>query len=1094
MHRLFLKMCIFLLAFSVQAQDRATIEFLVMRLDYQSMNLKHVYHFEQPIDMASLTNSQQRFHGLDVEVTPAGDFGGTKILSAYTGDIVYNATTFWMGTGEHRFPTDEFEITTGDTNFLGDRHPKFHDFADYFFSGDDFDAARQAYEAVRAVKLPLVFAGNSAFGLLTYLHYFSVGENDPTTAEWIFIFYSLPEDPPPYLRYQWHDVTNNLPNSLIYTIATHNFFGDSLWIGNNKGAFFSHTGGDDWQPVEFGDNSKVPVKTLTTIPNPYVDCLCSVVGLGTEEPNPALSKVSGRVFRSMLDGEIWEDMKAPEIGVSAIAFNYWNPSSIYAGLYNPFLTNENGLYQFNGQQWQGIDFAPQLSNLPKINCISIDTQDTTMIFVGTTQGVFFTNKDMSLWKHVLPSFNISSIVITYLGFKRQIYVSTNGAGRSDGIWASFDDGENWEVLSWERQIVALVQDRFARDFSPTLFGRFYMAVYNQGVFVSSDGCRNWREINQGLPEKAKKVTSLAVHPSKIRQLYLGTEEGIYKYLPMPSTPIDLSIQNDDLAYWPPRPRDGELVEIYATVHNHSRVPVYNIDVSFVDNADGNLQVIVPIDTLTIPMIPPGSDYTLRAEWYPRNQQGENIIFVKIDPLNRIREANENNNSARINVFLDQPPEQRTWKDITHNLIDPWINDIAAHPFINEKVFIATRRGAYSNVLTNVRYWSLLKFTDPETLNVTQIDAEPHPYLEWAVPTIVLGTEEYTLIPEERNGRVLISENGGTKWFDTKFPNIAVSALEAPTINAFNTFAASYNPFYNLDSFFMLKDSNWVEFDLTPDNNETIRINCFYVDNEFKNIMVGTSDGLFVSKDSGINWKREFPNFEIVSIITHTGYRQKVIYIATSGRSKSDGIYRRYFETNSWEVVSYFTNIASLISATGGPAESAAPHFYVGIYNRGVLESRNGGNTWDDITDNTINLKITCLASGRFNPNVLFLGTEKGIFKFDKSTSTTVAQNENKAPEPKQFELYQNYPNPFNNSTNINYYIPADMSGGAAEMTVYNSLGQEVRSYVFENQSPGMHKASWDGRDQRGMTVYSGIYLFRIKYGGTSRTMKAVFLK
>ncbi|MBD3287771.1 hypothetical protein GF337_03115, partial [candidate division KSB1 bacterium] len=823
MHRIILMTCILLIALTAMAQDRSNIEFLVMRLDYQSMNLKHVYHFEQPIDMASLTNARQRFHGLDVEITPAGDFGGTKITSVYTGKTVYDATTVWMGTGTHNFPTDEFEIPTGDTAFLADQRPLFHDFADYFFSEDDFEAARRAYEAVQSVKLPLIFARDSAFGLLTYLHYFTVGASDPSTAEWVFIFYSLPDAEPPYLRYRWHDVTNNLPNSFINAIATHNFFGDSLWCGTSQGAFFSYTGGDDWQPVVFGENSKVAVKSLATIPNPYVDCLCSVVGLGTEEPDPALSKVNGRLFRSMLDGENWEDMKAPEIAVSAIAFNYWNPNSIYAGLHNPFLSNENGLYHYDEQGWNRIDFAPQLSNIPKINCISIDTRDTTMVFVGTTEGVFFKNKDMTVWKHVLPSFNISSIVITQLGFQRQIYVSTNGTGRSDGIWASFDDGENWEVLSWERQIVALVQDRFARDFSPTLFGRFYMAVYGKGVFVSADGCRTWREINHGLPDEAKKITSLAAHTSKIRQLYLGTENGIYKYSPVPFMPLDLAITNDDLAYWPPQPRDGALVEIYATVHNRSAVPVYNVDVSFVDNANGNLQVIVPIDTLTIPMIPAGGDYTVRAEWYPRGQQGENIIFVKVDPLNRIREMNENNNSAQINIFLEPPPEQRSWKDISHNLDDIRINDIAAHPFINEKVFIATRRGAYSNVLTDVRYWSLLEFNEPDSVNVTQIDAEPHPFLDWAVPTIVLATEEYTLIPEERQGRVLISEDGGRNWWNTEFPDIAVSALEAPSVNAFNTFAASYNPFYNLDSFYMLKDSTWFEFDLTPDGNESIRI-------------------------------------------------------------------------------------------------------------------------------------------------------------------------------------------------------------------------------------------------------------------------------
>jgi hypothetical protein len=120
------------------------------------------------------------------------------------------------------------------------------------------------------------------------------------------------------------------------------------------------------------------------------------------------------------------------------------------------------------------------------------------------------------------------------------------------------------------------------------------------------------------------------------------------------------------------------------------------------------------------------------------------------------------------------------------------------------------------------------------------------------------------------------------------------------------------------------------------------------------------------------------------------------------------------------------------------------------------------------------------------------GAFSGIYTYFIDISSSIKiQNEFAL---KTFNMYQNYPNPFNNSTNINYYIPADMSGGAAEMTVYNSLGQEVRSYIFGNQAPGMHQVNWDGRDQRGMTVHSGVYLFRIKYGGTSRSMKAVFLK
>jgi len=93
--------------------------------------------------------------------------------------------------------------------------------------------------------------------------------------------------------------------------------------------------------------------------------------------------------------------------------------------------------------------------------------------------------------------------------------------------------------------------------------------------------------------------------------------------------------------------------------------------------------------------------------------------------------------------------------------------------------------------------------------------------------------------------------------------------------------------------------------------------------------------------------------------------------------------------------------------------------------------------------------------------------------------------------PKDFVLQQNYPNPFNSMCNIEYALPFNCH---ATLTVYNILGQEVKTLVDEAQRRGSNKASWDGKDSQGKTVASGIYLYRLQAGNLSQTRKMLLIK
>ena len=76
----------------------------------------------------------------------------------------------------------------------------------------------------------------------------------------------------------------------------------------------------------------------------------------------------------------------------------------------------------------------------------------------------------------------------------------------------------------------------------------------------------------------------------------------------------------------------------------------------------------------------------------------------------------------------------------------------------------------------------------------------------------------------------------------------------------------------------------------------------------------------------------------------------------------------------------------------------------------------------------------------------------------------------------QFSLSQNAPNPFNPTTSIHFSLPSE---GLARLSIYNSLGQIVRVLMNENLAAGQHMVSWDGTDDLGRSVGSGVYLYRL---------------
>jgi hypothetical protein len=88
-------------------------------------------------------------------------------------------------------------------------------------------------------------------------------------------------------------------------------------------------------------------------------------------------------------------------------------------------------------------------------------------------------------------------------------------------------------------------------------------------------------------------------------------------------------------------------------------------------------------------------------------------------------------------------------------------------------------------------------------------------------------------------------------------------------------------------------------------------------------------------------------------------------------------------------------------------------------------------------------------------------------------------------------LHQNHPNPFNPTTTIGFTLD---KSGYVTLRVYDISGRLVRTLVNRQMDPGVYDEQWDGLNDRGEPVASGIYLYRLKAANRSLTRKAVFLK
>ena len=155
----------------------------------------------------------------------------------------------------------------------------------------------------------------------------------------------------------------------------------------------------------------------------------------------------------------------------------------------------------------------------------------------------------------------------------------------------------------------------------------------------------------------------------------------------------------------------------------------------------------------------------------------------------------------------------------------------------------------------------------------------------------------------------------------------------------------------------------------------------------------------------------------------------------------------------------------------------------------VLYTVDLGTTWKE----ELKLEQTVLAMSYADEYLWLVGTN-GLIMKRFPTPTSIEYNDKATPS--SFHLFQNYPNPFNNSTTIPFQL-SRMSD--VNLSIFNYLGQLIRSFTFSSLASGTHLIQWDGKNNIGKHTASGVYICKMNVKNesernTNRFIKIIFLK
>ena len=243
--------------------------------------------------------------------------------------------------------------------------------------------------------------------------------------------------------------------------------------------------------------------------------------------------------------------------------------------------------------------------------------------------------------------------------------------------------------------------------------------------------------------------------------------------------------------------------------------------------------------------------------------------------------------------------------------------------------------------------------------------------------------------------------------------------------------------------------------------------------------------IFKTMDGGSNWSDISEgigeNYNYVYSLAFDPRTPTTFYAGTSR-----GVFKSLDGGKNWKNLN--TACRDIYALAIHPHTSA---IYAAGYSTGVYCSKDGGTNWTAMNDGLTSFELECMVLDSQN-DLLFVGTNSGgVFRYD--IATDIEPVVTRPALPNKLTLFPNFPNPFNPRTTIRYEIPIH-TNSPIQLRIYNVAGQLMKTLVDEIQQAGTHIISWDGADDKGVAVSSGVYLCILQVGNSSVSRKISLIR
>jgi len=253
----------------------------------------------------------------------------------------------------------------------------------------------------------------------------------------------------------------------------------------------------------------------------------------------------------------------------------------------------------------------------------------------------------------------------------------------------------------------------------------------------------------------------------------------------------------------------------------------------------------------------------------------------------------------------------------------------------------------------------------------------------------------------------------------------------------------------------------------------------------------TTWGVFLSTDSGSTWEHKYNSPTQAYVVLFDDASPGNMYTGVGGPFvTTGGVFRSTDGGETWSSAGLEEYSICALSGSFGPSGDTLYAGTGGAFLQspgyGIFRSLDRGDTWEPFSEGLDSPFILTFTRGG---DGVYAGTPSGVYRLEASAG--IGSGKGAAPGRILCSLDRIFPNPFNPVTRVEFTLREETF---VTLKIYNIAGALEKTLVSETKEPGSHSILWNGKNETGRNLPSGVYICALEAGGFTRTQRLVLIK